>query len=80
MQRVSEIVIKTAGEITGIEATYFNDSSSLFDDLGLDSIECVELIQIMNKLLGVKVENRSGKNSETVGELAQLFKDRLSQC
>ncbi len=52
--------------------------ASLFDTLGLDSLDTVDLVVLIDRVFGVKIAKSDLKDIRTFGELADLV-GRLAQ-
>jgi acyl carrier protein len=73
MERVFEI-IKEQLNLTGIELT---EDSSLKDDLGIDSIDMVELVMAFEDEYGIEVQYEElEKKVKTVGDIVEFLRDQ----
>ncbi len=50
--------------------------ASLFDTLGLDSLDTVDLVVLIDKVFGVKLDKSDLKNIKTFGALVDLVSER----
>ncbi len=60
-------------EICGVEASTIQAHSALVDDLGLDSLRYVEFALLLEKQLGVSVDDGALAEMSTVGEVLALL-------
>jgi acyl carrier protein len=73
MERVFEI-IKDQLNLTGIELT---EDSSLKDDLGIDSIDMVELVMAFEDEYGIEVQYEElEKKVKTVGDIVEFLREQ----
>jgi acyl carrier protein len=73
MERVFEI-IKEQLNLTGIELT---EDSSLKDDLGIDSIDMVELVMAFEDEYGIEVQYEElEKKVKTVGDIVEFLREQ----
>ncbi len=75
-ERVREIIIET----TGIDDGSVKMESSLKDDLGMDSLDSVELLMKMEDQFGIKIPDETAEKVETVSQLANAIDNILSGC
>ncbi len=55
--------------------------ASLFDTLGLDSLDTVDLVVLIDRVFGVKLDKSDLKDIRTFGALADLVGERTrEQC
>lgn len=67
VSQIRDIVAEVLIEEFEIEESDLNDSAKLFDDLGLDSLDYVDLIIALEKKLGLKVDRQKDE-----GELSEI--------
>jgi acyl carrier protein len=73
MERVFEI-IKEQLNLTGVELT---EDTSLKDDLGIDSIDMVELVMAFEDEYGIEVQYEElEKKVKTVGDIVEFLRDQ----
>lgn len=73
-KQVAEIV---ADEFE-LDAAEVVDSADLYDDLGLDSLDAIDLVVALEKSFGFKVEEGAAKAIRTVAQLNQFVEQRLA--
>ncbi len=73
-------IIVTHHKLTGIPPEKINDNDSLFEEgLGLDSLDAVELVVLIQKNFGVRIEDMDeGRKAFTsINALASFIEERL---
>lgn len=72
--RVKEIISKhlqiTIGEV--------KESSVIIEDLGADSLDCVELTMAFEEEYGLEIPDEDVEKIETVGEAIAYLKDKVA--
>lgn len=70
-QEISKIIRRVLGEMTQRDATTLDESTRLFLDLGLTSVNAVELVMLLGDEFGMrlKVESLGWEALETLGSL-----------
>lgn len=69
---VRDFAVKIGAESTGI-----TEESSLVDDLGLDSLDIVELSQAVKKQFRIQVVPADLNNVDTIADVAALVASRV---
>jgi acyl carrier protein len=62
----------------GIEASDVTEESHLVNDLGLDSLDTVELTLGLEEKFGIEIPDTELENVATVGDAATLIEKKLS--
>lgn len=62
--KVKEIIIKNLG----VEESEVTREASFKDDLGADSLDCVELIIDFEHEFGIEIDDNEAENINTVGD------------
>ena len=62
--KVKEIIVKNLG----VEESEVTREASFKDDLGADSLDCVELIIDFEDEFGIEIDDNETENINTVGE------------
>ena len=60
-------------DIVGFDVEEMNEQSSLFNDLGLDSLDAVELIMKCEKKYNIKISDNAVKNIHSVSGLIDII-------
>ncbi|MFO7762001.1 MAG: acyl carrier protein [Thermodesulfobacteriota bacterium] len=78
-KQLKGIIVKDL-KLTGITPEKINDNDSLFEEgLGLDSLDAVELVVLIQKNFGVRIEDMDeGRKAFTsINALASFIEERL---
>ncbi len=68
----SEIVLKAVAERTGRELSEITPQTDVREDLGMDSLDAVELIMELEEELGISMPSDKTAELKTVGEIVAL--------
>ena len=71
--KIREKVMEMVHEYPGVEAKAVTDESKFSEDLGLDSLDHVELVMEMEEEFHVEVTDESAEDIKTVGDLMDLI-------
>ncbi len=77
-QQIKEMIVRDL-KLQGIEASDIKDDDSLFEEgLGLDSLDAVELVVLVQKHFDVQIEDMDEGQAafKSVNSLAQFINDR----
>ena len=55
----------------------FNAKADLIDDLGCDSLDCVEIIMQLEKVFEITIKDADAEKCETVQDIYDLIKNTL---
>ena len=73
-QEIIDLVNISLAEEFELEEEQIAPEATLYDDLGLDSLDAVDLVVAMEKAFGVKLANEEAvKSVRTVGDLNELI-------
>ena len=53
----------------------FSDSTNLYDDIGMDSLDVMEVVMSLENRHNVKIDNRRIADIATIKDLSDLFND-----
>ena len=71
---IRQKIIETVAEEFELDQEQLIPEATLYDDLGLDSLDAVDLVVAMEKAFGVKLANEEAvKSVRTVGDLNELI-------
>lgn len=73
---------KTIGivsRLTNTDADTINDSTNLFADIGIDSLDFLEIEMEFEKKFGIDIPNGKLNETSTIGEIVDVI-DTLLQC
>jgi len=69
---VSQIVQETISTLKGIPVQDVKDDMVLNDDLGMDSLDLIETVMVLENVLGIMVDEDAGvDNTQTVKEFIE---------
>jgi len=72
--QIRQKIIETVAEEFELDQEQLTPEATLYDDLGLDSLDAVDLVVSMEKAFGVKLANEEAvKSVRTVGDLHELI-------
>ena len=70
-ERVKEIIIQTLG----CEEEDVTPEANLFDDLGADSIDVIEIGILIEEEFGVEIPNEEAERLQTINSVIQYIKN-----
>ncbi|MBU1121287.1 MAG: acyl carrier protein [Candidatus Omnitrophota bacterium] len=73
---VKEDVIGVICEVLDVAENEVKDEQTLYDSLGVDSTEMVELSVSLSKKFGVKLQYKEITNKSTVSEIADVVEKK----
>lgn len=66
-------------EHLGIEPSRVeDDATSFWDDLGADSLDCVEICMVMEDEFGIEIHDDAAREVATVGDVIRLVREALA--
>ena len=68
--KVKEIIVKDLG----VKESEVTREASFIDDLGADSLDCVELVIDFEHEFGIEIDDNEAENINTVGEAIDYIK------
>ena len=71
-----ETIRQKLAEQMSVEEDTITEETDIFDDLGADSLDAVELIMALEDEYGITIEAEDAEQLKTVGDVAELV-DRL---
>jgi acyl carrier protein len=79
-EKIREIVIDELVNVSGMSAEDIKEDSKLEDDLGLDSLDSVEVVFGLEKAFGISIgdDDLSDLKDNTVGELVDFINTKIS--
>jgi len=75
-QEIYEIVKGILVKRMGVSASAILPQSSLTEDIGADSLELVDLMMDLEKILGIRIENSELSDVETVRDVVNLVENK----
>jgi len=74
IDRMREVLV----EEFEVEADEVVPEANFFKDLDLDSLDAIDLVINMDKLLGVKLKGQDAQNIKTVQDFVELIQSKLN--
>ncbi len=75
MDKIIEIVNRMLEEEFEIEPELLKPESLLYEDIGLDSLDAVDLIVLVDKQLGVRIEEDHARSIRTLEDVYNTIAD-----
>ncbi|NEW61533.1 acyl carrier protein [Sulfurovum sp. bin170] len=60
-----------------VEEEVVKREASFYDELGLDSLDAIDLIVTMNNVFDIDVDNKEIENTKTIQQLIDVVKNNL---
>jgi acyl carrier protein len=73
MDKIIEIVNKMLEEEFEIDPDLLKPEALLYEDIGLDSLDAVDLIVMVDKQLGVRIEEDSARSIRTLEDVYKII-------
>lgn len=73
-ERVKDIIADKLGN----RARNLTNETSFINDLGMDSLDTVELMAVFEKEFGIEISDRAVESLKTVGQLVDHLKGRVA--
>lgn len=73
LERVSEIIV----EQLGVNAEQVTPQADLKEDLGTDSLDCVELLMALEDEFGVEIPDEEAEKCKTVQDVVNVLDKHL---
>lgn len=77
MDRIINIVNSVLEEEFEIDASLLKPEALLYEDIGLDSLDAVDLIVMIDKELGVRIEEDDAKALRSLNDVYTIIEDLL---
>jgi len=78
MDKIIKIVNKMLEEEFEIDPDLLKPEALLYEDIGLDSLDAVDLIVMVDKQLGVRIEEDSARSIRTLEDVYKII-DELAK-
>lgn len=79
MDRIIEIVNKVLEEEFEIDGNLLKPAALLYEDIGLDSLDAVDLIVMVDKELGVRIEEEDARSIRTLEDVYKIIDELLKE-
>jgi acyl carrier protein len=76
MNSESDLIKQIIHEKSGIDIAKLTDEADFKDDLGIDSLDLIELRMEIEKRFSVNMPEEEAENLKTVGSLIEFVKDK----
>lgn len=74
-EKIKDIVV----ELTGCDASKLMPDAKFIDDIGVDSLDAVEIIMGVEEEFGVEIPDEAAEKLMTVGALTRYIDERLAK-
>ena len=64
MDRIKKVIV----DRLGVDGSKITEDSSFIDDLGLDSLDIVELIMVFEEEFNIEIPDKDAEKMKTVGD------------
>ncbi len=79
MDRIIQIVNKVLEEEFEIDAALLKPEALLYEDIGLDSLDAVDLIVMVDKELGVRIEEDEARSIRSLEDVYKIIDELLKE-
>jgi acyl carrier protein len=79
MDRIIKIVNKVLEEEFEIDSALLKPGALLYEDIGLDSLDAVDLIVMVDKELGVRIEEDDARSIRTLEDIYKIIDELLRE-
>lgn len=79
MNRIIEIVNQVLEEEFEIDPELLIPKSLLYEDIGLDSLDAVDLIVMVDKKLGVRIDEEEARSLKTLEDVYKIIDELLKE-
>lgn len=74
LEDIKKILVETAN----VDASKVTEEATLHDDLGIDSLDSVEIVLELESAYDIKIEDEEIQNLKTVGDIMKLVESKLN--
>jgi len=79
MEKIIEVVNSVLEEEFEIETELLKPEALLYEDIGLDSLDAVDLIVMVDKELGVRIEEEDARELRTLEDVYKIIEKLLKE-
>ena len=79
MDRIIQIVNRVLEEEFEIDGELLKPEALLYEDIGLDSLDAVDLIVMVDKELGVRIEEEDARSIKTLEDVYKIIGELLKE-
>ena len=76
---IFEQVKKILCDQLDLEEEQVNEDSEVFDDLGADSLDIVDLVMTLEEEFDTEIPDEDIENLKTVGDIVKYIEDRVAE-
>jgi len=80
MENVQQKVTEMLVQKLGIEATQIKPSANFIRDLGIDSLDYIELIMEFEQTFDIRIPDNEGEGIKTVGQAVELIERKIAEA
>lgn len=74
LEKITKILVETAN----VDASKVNEEATLKEDLGIDSLDSVEIVIALESEFDITIEDDEIKTLVTVGDIVKLINSKLN--
>ncbi len=74
---LSDRIQSMVAEQLGVEAAEVTKDASIFDDLGADSLDVVELVMILEEAFDIEVPDDAVEEMRTIGDIQRFVESHI---
>ena len=75
---LSDRIQSMVAEQLGVEAAEVTKDASIFDDLGADSLDVVELVMILEEAFDIEVPDDAVEEMRTIGDVQRFVESHVN--
>jgi len=79
MDKIIGIINQILEEEFEIDAELLKPESLLYEDIGLDSLDAVDLIVIVDKKLGIRIDEEEARSLRTLEDVYKIIDELLKE-
>ena len=79
MGKIVEVINKVLEEEFEIDPELLTPESLLYEDIGLDSLDAVDLIVMVDKKLGVRIDEEKARSLKSLEDVYKIIDDLLKE-
>ena len=76
MSNIEQEIIDVVGEHLSYDKNKIQMKSDIVNDLGADSLDCVEVVMALEEKYGISITDEDAANVRTIEQLVKLVKEK----
>ena len=76
MSNIEQEIIDVVGEHLNYDKNKIQMKSDIVNDLGADSLDCVEVVMALEEKYGISITDEDAANVRTIEQLVKLVKEK----